>query len=516
MRSRDAELPRRVEDHNLLVTVRGDGEEIRDVVCKLWLPRRVNERPIMFLYPQGPRSNILADIPPPFAVEGRIDNGGSIITIRADEVWSEYASTRWLGGSRDETVLQGKPIDLRVIHRRSKEPLSGLIDVHTTYRLTGCPPLHTGVIRESKLTGDTEVKKAWTFDFTLASGTTLNFAQHFRYEERADGTLSWPELVATRTHQIDASAFETLDHATLDEIDDFLTLVAFGSHFRTACVSVTSSTDTGDYVQFFRGNISMPPDDQDLDDIGAPIDLAHFSEFLHSAYATFIATGPHQLVRHALALTAVREERTLESSFTTLYAALETILLWYRRNHNLELIVEDEEKWQTLKADARTYLKSHPSLQGDTPLEKERRKWIAAKVGELRRVPFSIALRLFCKEYDVRLDDLWPLFDNDPAEASLTDIRNRLIHGSAFDRNQHHALIGAAEHMRWVVERVLLAVLRWPVERSYVRADYLSEHLTAITQMPEDRAALRRRAPGDEVSAAATETPSQPDTPREE
>ncbi|HEY4642293.1 MAG TPA: hypothetical protein VII75_13185 [Thermoanaerobaculia bacterium] len=50
MRSRDSELPRRAEDHNLLVSVRGDGEELRDVVCKLWLPRRVNERPVMFLY----------------------------------------------------------------------------------------------------------------------------------------------------------------------------------------------------------------------------------------------------------------------------------------------------------------------------------------------------------------------------------------------------------------------------------------------------------------------------------
>jgi hypothetical protein len=423
--------------------------------------------------------------------------------VWADEVWSDFASTRWLGGNRHETVMDVTPIDLHVLRERRIGKRQRRVKTRTHYHLTRCPAINTGIMREQSYTGEVTIRRAWTFDFTLASGTNLTFSKHYQYEDRDDGTLTWPELSASHEQEIDSRDFAKIDEKALAELDDFLALVAFGSRFRSACVSLASSTEDGDHFQFFRGNVTSPPSDVDFDSNEMVVDLSDFEEFLRTAYAAFIATGPHELIQHVLHLVRVREERTIESSFTTLYAALETIVLWYRRARDFEYVVEDEQKWQTLKSETRAYLKSHAVMQGDSPDAKERRKWIAAKVGELRRVPFGIAFQRFCKEYGVQLGDLWPVIDVKPGNISLTEIRNRLVHGSTFNPQQRHALMGAEQHMRWTVERALLAVLGWPMERSKVRPAFLAEHLTAMIELRRDRAAMREPSPGDAVAAEA-------------
>jgi hypothetical protein len=77
------------------------------------------------------------------------------------------------------------------------------------------------------------------------------------------------------------------------------------------------------------------------------------------------------------------------------------------------------------------------------------------------------------------------------------------VHGSTLNAQQEHALMGAEQHMRWTVERALLAVFAWPMERSKVRPAFLAEHLTAMIELQRDRAAMREPSPGDAVAAEA-------------
>jgi hypothetical protein len=498
------EPPSSDEDHNLTVTVRSGDLEWADVLCKLWLPQRHRERPLMFLYPTGPEAHIIGEAVPPYSLEGRITKlDQSVVTIRAGEVWSDYASTRSLSNSRSETVMQVTPIDLRLLHRRTAEIRKPRVKARTQYHVTRCPPINAGALLQASYTGEIKLRKQWTFDLILGNGVLLKFAKVYRYHDRTDGTLSWTELVATREHEIDFADLEIVDQTTLDQLDDFLALVAFASHYRAACLSVHTTTDDLDQSHFYRGNVTIPPDGQDADPIDAVIDASEMGEFLRLVYANFVETGPHELVRHALHLVAVREERTMESDFTTLYAALETILLWYRRSRGLDLIIEDNEQWAVLERDVRAYLKSHAVLKGESREQKDRRNWIYGKVGELRRVPFRIAFRRFCEDYDLRLDDFWPMFNATDTDVSLTEIRNRIVHGGAFTRQQSRALIGAGQHMRWVVERALLAVLGWPLDRSLLKPSYLSAKMTAIAELQQDLAALRLPAKEDAVMRTA-------------
>jgi hypothetical protein len=458
----------------------------------VWLPRRLGEHPTIRLYPQRRSADVVETLRGPFALAGRISGfaAGDVIAVRADEVWSPRSSTRSLGSGRSETVVEADAVDLQVLERMPRgDRRRRRVRASTSYWITRCPAIVVGPALMDSYTGETTIEKTWEFEVTLGSGVDLKFEEIYRYEEQEGGTLRYSELIARDDREILSRDFGRVDHPLLDEIDDFLALVSFASRYRSACVGFDASTD-GFFQRFryYRGYITVPPQ-EDWDSNFAVIDLVDFKDFVQVAYASFIATGPHELLRHALHLVVPRAERTVESSFTSLYAALETIVLWYRQQKGLVHIIEGDDDWKRLSDDTRRYLKNHELLQGNDSRQKEKRKMISAKVEELRRVPFRTAFEQFCAEYSVNLDDLWPVHDRLP-EISLTEIRNRIVHGRAFDPLQFTALIDAQEHIRWTVERALLGALRWPVARSKVRPDFL-KHFTAMTELREDRAAIK-------------------------
>jgi hypothetical protein len=64
----------------------------------------------------------------------------------------------------------------------------------------------------------------------------------------------------------------------------------------------------------------------------------------------------------------------------------------------------------------------------------------------------------FCKEMKVDNSDLWPIHGKNHS-LDLYRIRNKLIHGKRFET--WSLLSIAIDHLRWTVERCLLAVLEW-------------------------------------------------------
>lgn len=303
-------------------------------------------------------------------------------------------------------------------------------------------------------------------------------------------------MIASHNREIDAHDFSVGDEELLGEIDDFLAIVSFASRYRTTCVGFDAASENFDEFRYYRNRIAVPERTKwHRDD--ALIGSGDFHEFVRAAYASFVATGPHPLIRHALHLVIPDEWRTMESSFASLYAALETIVLWYREKKGLVYIIEKDRDWRRLSDYIRKEVKKHELVQGND----RRQAMLSAKVSELRRVPFRAAADSLCEEYSIRLDDLWPLHGPLP-EVSLTEIRNRIVHGGTFDQPQHRALIGAGEHMRWTVERVLLGVLGWPVERSNVRNAFL-QNFTMMTELGADRDAMKEPNVGDAVAAAS-------------
>jgi hypothetical protein len=97
------------------------------------------------------------------------------------------------------------------------------------------------------------------------------------------------------------------------------------------------------------------------------------------------------------------------------------------------------------------------------------------KLPELNRVAFTTALSRLLSKHSVELSDLWPLVSAGPNAISLSDIRNRLVHGDEINREERSAMVIALAHLRWTAERLALATLRWPIDRSRAcRLEYIA------------------------------------------
>jgi hypothetical protein len=73
---------------------------------------------------------------------------------------------------------------------------------------------------------------------------------------------------------------------------------------------------------------------------------------------------------------------------------------------------------------------------------------------------------------------------------SLAEIRNRMVHGVVFTPTQEGGLFAAKIHLTWYVERLLLAFLGWPLERSLV-GNFL-RHMTAYNSWKDDQEVLSK------------------------
>jgi len=481
----------RAEDYNFLATIRTPHETVKRVLCRLWLPRRVTGEIRMVFYPTQRQAEHHFGQLNPFSVYGRILGfPGNATTISASEVWVNSIPTRSLSGKRRETVFEADPVDLQVFTTaRPDDTKGGKQRTHIDYILTPSPrELTPSTIRTIYASGAVRVRTVRQFSITLRNQRGLKFVKRHHHEEGDEGELTWADLRASEERVTTRRLFAQVDQKALDDLDDFLTLTTFSSRFVAVCVGIDSYSENGDRFLFYRKDRTAPRAvEQDTNN--SVIDLSNFKPFIRKAYRWFARSGdsgPHELLRHALHLLTPRVDRTVESEFTTLFAALETIVLWHRRRADLEWIVEDVEQWVALRKDIGDFLKQHDLLKND----KESRKLMRAKLGELRRVPFSTAFESLCMTYAVNLSDLWPVLGRS-GEMPLSEIRNHIVHGSTLSWGQFLALGHARHHLRWTVERILLAVIGWPVAESKVRPDWLARNRTAMIELESSRRAMR-------------------------
>ena len=174
----------------------------------------------------------------------------------------------------------------------------------------------------------------------------------------------------------------------------------------------------------------------------------------------------NDILQRAVLFTVNSRGQGVEVSFLSLSAALESMLTFFRRQDDYEILAAKE--FSELESDLKKWLKQQPALAG----ESAKRALIYEKLPELNRFPFSSIFRKFCEHYSLDLSDLWPVTGKH-AEWPLMEVRHRLVHGDPFRNRPDEAMACAQTHLTWVVERMLLAMLGWPIERSNVNSDYL-------------------------------------------
>jgi len=92
----------------------------------------------------------------------------------------------------------------------------------------------------------------------------------------------------------------------------------------------------------------------------------------------------------------------------------------------------------------------------------------------------------FCERFDLEIADLWPVFAA-KGEVGLSDIRNKLIHGETFVDECYDAIWVACKNLKWLLERMMIKILDWPIDRTEVEAGFLKRNSHPLTIMPTER-----------------------------
>jgi hypothetical protein len=314
------------------------------------------------------------------------------------------------------------------------------------------------------------------------NGLRLTFKRHFKTHENAGGEyVTSSRLVAEFDLEDPPSAIAHVDDSITGCLDDFLLIASFAARQRSVWYG-WETFDAESHAKFYRRNVAIPNNKKQTKTEDGVISRADFEEFLKVAYSTLIEGEPKDLLRQALNYTIPQEGQTVNGRFITLYSALETLVLYFRRRNNLETVfaVEEDDSWKQLRRDFKRWLKEESVLKGDE--NKSKQRLICGNLSALNRIAFSTAFNKCCKFYSVNLQHLWPMTNNTTgAEGwSLSEIRNKLVHGESLNEPQLQSLIPAQYHLQWAVERLILVVLGWDIARSNVTPDRL--HNNSIYQ----------------------------------
>ena len=342
-------------------------------------------------------------------------------TIEAKEVWSSGISNGHKDGIFYFFTFQGTPAEVRITTTLDRKRGHHL--VRGVFGLTDCPIINAAAIIGRSYTGNVRVRRVVVPTFTLKSGVRLMFKNHFDSSERRQGeTITTSHLVGEFKvlKRIPVASFPAVE----EDVDRFLRLASFATRYRCLCTTWSYSDDGSSYVRHYYQNLTIPkgrvPSTNET-----LIDIAMFPKFIRTAYSRYLRSAQTDLLDNAM-YALLNERATMEDRFTRVFSALQSLLWFVYRN--------------------------------------------GGAAGT--RIPIKKLFEVFASTYSVKLDDLWPLFDNGSG-ASLYDIRNAIAHGEFLNPGKFMALSYAQENLNWTVERILLAILRWPIEQSKVRPEFL-------------------------------------------
>lgn len=461
------------EPIELYTTVTDTTEElVKNIKCEILLPQKSIDKINVTLYPneESHYNKILKNTQ--LAILGERKNLDGVITqkilINNAIVIGANKTSEGLGLEKFSINLHIRDLLITdILFNREKSPM-----LHGRVWLSPSKLLNPYQSKELSFTGKVKIKEYSHTDITITTGISLKFKENYKYYTVNDEQISFSELVASFKNESDSFNIES----TIKDIDIVLLMASFAERRKIICVGWdTINSETA--KQFYRKNISMDNLEKTIQDEDFLINTFYFRKFLDHAYKKYltILKTNVEFVKSALQmLLNADERRSIENEFITLFTALESLTAFnYFENYPDKQNILPEKKFKQLITEIKSTIKSSKSI-GDIDDPKETRSFIYSKLQELNRVPMSKSIELLCSHYEVVIDDLWPI--SSTKAQSLLDLRNKLVHGDMVDDKYINAIWCATNHLRWTIERIILAILEWDIEKSLVHPKILSHY----------------------------------------
>ena len=373
------------------------------------------------------------------------EKAGEIHIPKAYTINSEHTT---YASSWEECIVQVIPVEICQKHRINGQENAEKAKI--VFSLTDNKMVNPWGIIERNFTG--EVKSDLKSSVILNFGDNWNarFEKHYHYVstiiEEVKGCFSSNHLALTfgKDNYLLSSLNEI--KTLSDLLDKLLWYLSFGSRQRTTWIKWTALIGN-EIVEYYR-KISVP---EKLSEYDEPlVDRSSFQEFLQHCLAYL--TRPNSLNLYlpiVYLVNADRPGKTIEAQFLSLFMSLEALLNLYAESREKKKHFTNES-WKPFYAYIKRAIEEFPNIN-----DKDK-ELLVQKLGIFNQPSMKTLYNDFCNNMTIDNSDLWPVYGTD---IDLSYIRNKLIHGNRFEYETFLSI--ANEHLRWTVERCLLAVLDW-------------------------------------------------------
>lgn len=207
------------------------------------------------------------------------------------------------------------------------------------------------------------------------------------------------------------------------------------------------------------------------------IPVCYFSEFLQNAI-NVLRDSPYRY-RMKVAFDTIAMQNTNEINissemYLSLFSAMESLLLIYRRLNKKEHII-NEKAWKKLHHNLHTVINQCSNLSD------AQKNGMTAKLAELNRYSLREVYDQFVVERKLDIEYLWPVFAKSSDKPGLSDLRNQLIHGE--NANLISLYMYAQDHVQLLLERMICNLLDWPLEKTNISNRILLHNYIAVRDL---------------------------------
>ena len=432
-----------------------NGDREFSVPCKIFLPKTILEKPQIYIFPERKQFDILPRLRGKCRFTATKGNSPDLEIVGEDTHISGGSMRHW-GEGLEEGYLKIYPA--RLIIRHFKRTSS---DNTIWFRLT--PSIHLSPLdaREYHYNGSTKINYGERFRFNLMNDFIATFLNYYKWQEVDNKkTVTFSELIAETKFERRRRCNEDDIGNYLSILDDFLLLVSLAEGQR--CMAPQINIFLPDkIIEIYRLDRSLPNISAKHSHNDFLIDTTHLKTFLTNTWEIYRKAKQHDLIKSALEINISDAHKTMESHFLGLFSSIETLILAFRLGNNQEYILHDPKEWKTLKDKIKGVIKKIDTLEND----KNARALMYQNINGLNRVPLQYAFKKFLEEKNIELNDLWP-FSDEKSDCSLTEIRNRLVHGYGLNESFIDSFGTALKNLEYYAKRLLLISLGWDFDKS--------------------------------------------------
>lgn len=470
-------------DHRVITRL----NDIEGVRCEVFLPNIPGDS----LRLRFQTDAKLDDIPIRFSIEGDVIgfNGSIEKKIISNNVYRITGSTSYWSNRIPDTIIIGEPTELTIIEYRKPA-----INDESSDRVWGYfmiePKLNFPFIKslEMSYTGEINVRQLGEHKFTISPGVDLTLDEFYSFSDSREGKFECTPKIVAKFYTDIRTLKEIIN---FKEIDDLLMLVSFTKRKRHMCTGyVVSDSDTT--KTYYRCRMAVDGYEGNQDFLSELIDRANWNEFVSIAYKKMNELDDEKrgFLRRAINCAISSKNETIESSYITLYSGIESLIELFSREHPRISKIFENIKWKTFKKSFTKILEEVLTNFPNGTSEKsnlEKKNIMISKLGYLNSYPTGKAFKMMANTYKVDLQDLWPVYETGNKTNVLSWIRNELVHGRVIPFEKSSALVGAREHLKWTLERLILGFLGWPIKKSNVSKDFLSKNMACYCSLQQDR-----------------------------